>query len=550
MSKIRTDLTAAQKDYAIYLPALSAFYSTYIGKQRFADYVDPNRMPKGIPDMEMLNYFNEKEGLFRYDWTLYSAGHVNLDLSKTVPGEDMIRNRGPHTLVVADSGGFQIGKGVWKGEWNNPQHKETEKRRAQVFNWLSNIAEYSMTLDIPAWSYKNPEVAKAIGIYSLQDAISATQYNNEYFIKNKCGPAKFLNVLQGGSNHGESEHWYQVMKKYSDPDQYENHFQGWSMGGANMADIHLILIRIVTLINDGLLQKGVHDWMHFLGTSKMEWGVLLTDIQRAVRQNYNENFTISYDAASPFLATANGTIYHQTLTEHLKRWSYRMSKTADDKKYANDTRLFRDAVLQDKIHPIFEDSPITQNLMIKDICIYAPGDVNKLGKEGRTSWDSFSYTLMMAHNIWHHINAVQEGNRRYDAGIIPSMLVNPLNGQTFRETVNKIFEERDFKKQIQMIKDNEKFWMRVVGLRGMGGKKAISGEREFNNKFENSDDFSNIKELIAEHIGEIEPKSADATFTKIIDNSDEFKYNVIKPVVKRKKTNKIDPSTGLFKFGD
>jgi hypothetical protein len=46
-------------------------------------------------------------------------------------------------------------------------------------------------------------------------------------------------------------------------------------------------------------------------------------------------------------------------------------------------------VLQDGIHDVFEDSPISARMEIKDVCIYKPGDLNKIGKEGRTSWDSF-----------------------------------------------------------------------------------------------------------------------------------------------------------------
>jgi hypothetical protein len=231
------------------------------------------------------------------------------------------------------------------------------------------------------------------------------------------GDTKILNVLQGG-NHAEADHWYDLMKHYcSDPNKYPNrHFNGWGMGGQNMCDVHLVLKRLVHLIHDGLLEKGVHDWMHFLGTSKLEWAVLLTDIQRAVRKYHNANFTISLTVQSPFLATANGQIYTQLRTANRGKWSYMMSPTADDKKYATDTRSFRDAVLQDGIHDVFEDSPISARMQIKDVCIYKPGDLNKIGKEGRTSWDSFSYALMMGHNVWHHIRAVQEANRRYDAG--------------------------------------------------------------------------------------------------------------------------------------
>ena len=54
--------------------------------------------------------------------------------------------------------------------------------------------------------------------------------NNEYFINNRNGKCKFLNVLQG-TNHTESDDWYNTMKKYCDPNIYpDNHFNGWAFG--------------------------------------------------------------------------------------------------------------------------------------------------------------------------------------------------------------------------------------------------------------------------------------------------------------------------------
>ena len=102
-------------------------------------------------------------------------------------------------------------------------------------------------------------------------------------MQNRTGACKFLNVLQG-ENHTDAEDWYQQMKDYCDPKKYPGtHFNGWSMGGQNMCDVHLVLKRLVALRFDGLLEKGVHDYMHFLGTSKLEWATLLTDLQRAVQ---------------------------------------------------------------------------------------------------------------------------------------------------------------------------------------------------------------------------------------------------------------------------
>jgi hypothetical protein len=479
------DFTSKQSDYAVFLPAISSFYGTYIGKQRFdPNNVPPSRMPSGIPDMEQLNWLNPQKGLFPYRWSLYSAGHADLDLTKSVPKEDMVRNRDANTVMLADSGGFQIAKGVWPGRWADPTDKAAEKKREAVLKWQMGIATYGMTMDIPTWTYLDKEASALCGIYSYDDAVNDTKYNNEYWMANRYGDTKILNVLQG-SNHGEADHWYSLMKDYCDPNKYERHFNGWGMGGQNMCDVHLVLKRLVNLIHDGLLEKGVHDWMHFLGTSKLEWAVLLTDIQRAVRQHHNSNFTISFDCASPFLATANGQLYHSITTNNRDKWSYQMSPTVDNKKYSLDSRLFRDAVMQDGIHPNFEDSPITARLKISDVCVYKPGDLNKIGKEGKTSWDSFSYALLMGHNVWMHIEAVQRANRMYDSGVCPDMMVHPTDSNfDVRKIIDRVFAAKDRQKSLTIIEDHAKVWERVVGTRGFTGKRAVNAHTMFNNLFD------------------------------------------------------------------
>ena len=526
---MKKNLTNEQNDYAVFLPAISSFYSTYIGKaQSDPNYVPPSRMPTGIPDMEMMNFFNNQKGLFKYRWGLYSAGHANLDLTKEVPKEDMIRKRSSDTLLLADSGGFQIAKGVWEGEWNNPKCPKAEKYRSTVLKWLCSISDYSMTLDIPTWTFTNPESAKKSGIYSYDDAVSATRYNHNYFMEHSTNDAKFLNVLQGG-NHTEADKWYEEMKEFSDPTKHEKYFRGWAMGGANMADPHLVIKRVVTLIHDGLLEEGKQDWMHFLGTSKLEWAVLLTALQRAVRRTHNKNFTISFDCASPFLATANGQIYHETVTPDYRtlttknksgKWSYRMNPTADNKQYASDTRKFSEGTIADGIHDVFEDSPISEHLQMKDICVYAPGDLNKIKKEGKTSWDSFSYALMMGHNVWHHINSVQEANRQYDSGCIPKMLIDGNTGVTITNIIDAVFSTNVYEERLAILDMYSKFFMGISGARGMGGKKAVNAAAKFDSMFDLDVGGSELAE--------------EARL-------------IMKPV---KTITTVDNDTGLFDFGE
>jgi len=485
------NLTATQNDYAWFLPATSGFYSTFIGKQRYGNYVDPARIPNSFTHgVESLNYLDPNKGLFYYDHCLYSAGHANLDLNKQDESEDMFRNRNRSTSwVLGDSGGFQIGKGVWEADWKDPNCPKAAKKRAQVLTWMDTLMDYGMILDIPAWVARSPAGQRATGISTYAEAVQGTYINNDYFIKNRNGNCKFLNVLQG-ENHTDAEDWYQRMKHYCDPKQFPNdHFNGWAMGGQNMCDVHLVLKRLVALRFDGLLEKGKQDWMHFLGTSKLEWAVLLTDIQRAVRKYHNENFTISFDCASPFLATANGQIYIQVETADRTKWVYRMVASADDKKYSTDTRLFKDAVIKDGIFSNFQSSPIMDKVEIKDICIYGPNDVNKLGKIGKTSWDSFSYAIMMGHNVWMHCNAVQEANRQYDAGLIPSMLIQErFDRLFFKDIVEAIFSTSDRATADTIVEEYSRFWMSIIGTRGLTGKRTVNASTMFANLFDEVDD--------------------------------------------------------------
>ena len=499
--------------WAVFLPAISGFYATFIGKQRNEEYVDPARFPQGLTDMEQLNWLNDQKSLFPYKWSLYSGGHANLDLTKQDWSEDMVRNRDPNTLVLGDSGGFQIAKGLWEGDWKaNSGCPKAQKKREQVLAWLDGIADYGMILDIPTWVIHDKNASAKCGIRTLEQAVDATKYNNDYFMKHRKGVAnggaKFLNVLQG-ANHPDADRWYEIMKEYCDPAKYpDTHFNGWAMGGQNMCDVHLILRRLVTLRHDNLLQEGVHDWMHFLGTSKLEWAVLLTVIQRNVRKYVNPAFTISFDCASPFLATANGQVYFENVFPNEGKWSYRMAPSADDKKYATDTRKWSQGVVADGIYDNWQESPISDMLTMRDICIYNGGvpkagvtlteenfkdpemydvlpSVNKNGKWGKTSWDSFSYALLMGHNVYLHLTAVQEANRRFDAGEHPAMMRSTgPGGEYFEDLVEAIFAETDRDRALELVDSYSTYWNEIIGTRGFKGKKAINGNAMFDMLFE------------------------------------------------------------------
>ena len=508
-------------DWALFLPAVSSFYISGLGRQRKGEeYFDKSRIPQGFGgDVECLNFLNSQQGLYTYKWGLYSAGHANLDTTVNDPSESIIRERENGTFMLGDSGGFQILKCQWPADWKDPNCPRAMKKRKEVLTWMDTYMDYGMCLDIPSQSLttyhiKDPKTGKsAHGIKTIEDAIKATHINNEYFIKNRSGKCKFLNVLQG-RNHTQSDDWYEEMKKYCDPNFYpDNHFNGWAFGGQNKIDIHLTLKRIVNIIHDGLLEPGIHDLIHCLGTSILEYAVLFTDIQKAVRKYHNPNLQITFDCASPFYSAAKGLAYFNTNIEHDKKWSYQMEKTAEKKSYALDNRKFSAAVLQDGIHKVFTDSPVTDKMIMKDLCYRGVGFLGQHGKETKTSWDTLSYTLLQSHNVYQHIVAVQEANRRYESGVIPAMVMNETFERIrFGEVVDEIFSLKDRKKSLDLIEKYNNFWTQMKsGSQGLSGKKTINAMTMFDQLFEVVDTNSSDEEDIID---------SDYEMKKILNDSE------------------------------
>ena len=478
------NLSPLQKDYAVYLPAISSFYSTYVAKQRVEKFIPDERIPQGFDrGIEGMNFLNPEQGYFTYKYALYSAGHAQLDLQKSMVQESMIqqRDRG-NTVILGDSGGYQIGKGVLKFDWLNFEGAEANKTRQKILEWLELTADWSMMLDVPTWACDHIHSPKT-GLKSFEDCLEKTAYNNKYFLDNRLGQTKWLNVLQG-SDWDTAEKWYDGVKEFSDPKgpYAGREAEGWAMGGANMCKMDITLKRLMTLREDGLLEG--KNWMHFLGTAQLDWSCYLTLIQRQVRKHINPELTISFDCASPFIATAHGLVY--TNAQHTnKRWSVIMDKAPDNKALAKSDIPFP-----------FE-SEFGRRLTMGDICWYAPGMLNKVNKEGKTSWDSFAYALMMGHNVECHITAVQRAQQLMDietAKYQPDWRMKGVEGKKeaeysdwvpnrvlyFATFVEELFNTKTKAEAFQLISDAAGFLKTLEGSRLQGGP----AQNTFGNLFE------------------------------------------------------------------
>jgi hypothetical protein len=482
---------------ALFLPAVSPFFAGYIGRQHYMSrgHIVPSRISPSLENgIAGLNWMNKDEGYFYYQHNLFSAGHVNLDDKKKKKSikEYMIYNRDrKNTFVLGDSGGYQIGKGVWKADWKNPNCPAAATKRKQVLEWMDHHMDYGIILDIPAWVRKTQKGIEASGISTFDEAIQATSINNEYFMRHRTGECKFLNVMQGG-NHKESEDWYQKMKKFCDPKQYETPFNGWACGSQIACDPHLTLKRLITARFDGLLEPGIHDWIHILGQSDFEWVLILSDLQRSIRKYHNPKMTVSYDCAGPFIAGAHGLLYYDHIRKNKGYWSFPMKRGFNNKKYATDTRSIKDAVLQDNIYESWVDSPITQRLKMNDFCHLGPTDLNRLGKIGTTSMDTFSYALLIAHNVWMHIETVQEANRQYANGNFPAVMSTVTTRKKAvifdraycSDIIDDIWATSDYGKAMKLIDHYSEYWMQFRGVRGNVGRYTKNSTTAFNHIFQ------------------------------------------------------------------
>jgi hypothetical protein len=145
--------------WAKYLPAISGFYTTHLGK----DLLDPEFIPKErVPakfelGMQGLNFLDEDNSYYNYKFGLYSAGHAERKLDKCDDREPMIHGRNREkTILIGDSGGFQIATGVIKLDWSKVMTPEGDKLREEILRYLEHTSDWSMTLDVPAFaaSYK------------------------------------------------------------------------------------------------------------------------------------------------------------------------------------------------------------------------------------------------------------------------------------------------------------------------------------------------------------------------------------------------------------
>lgn len=383
------DLTPRWKDFAVYLPAQQYHY---------ASLTDSNRkMPNGRPFPEGykltdLDFLNPKSKLWHYGYALYSAGQFDTVANKACAVTNRDKSK---TLILGDSGGYQIGKGTLKGTEHFKKIRTADQLcnvwrgsddiRKRIISWLDTHCDYAMTIDMPIWAREGRNRSTPFHKCSVEQLIELTVLNLEYIKHNSTGRTKWLNVVQGTHEEGATEKWWDAVKDYD--------FEGWALAGTAgwRGGLASMLKSTLAIRDQGGFEKT--SWMHVLGTNQAVWGVLLTAVQRGIRASGNIQFVVSYDSASPFQA---GAKYQQVIraplfTRDASTWTFKATDAPVSPVYAGS-----------KLHFPYA-SPLGEVLEL--------GQLNVRGGEFEgVPVDAVGNAMLTNHNLYIYIRSLLEAN--------------------------------------------------------------------------------------------------------------------------------------------
>lgn len=519
------NLAASQNDYAVFLPSISAIYARIVS---MTEYVLRNKLPDGLVNgMVDLNFLDPKTSLFYYPTALYSAGHAVLDPKESWTIESMIQQRDrKNTVILGDSGGFQASTGVLKFPWTAKPNQTVEEHnldkdavRMKILRWLEATADYSMVLDWPTGTLSKSEVDPVTGVSlhpglkTFRDCLDGSVENHKFFLKHRQeGATKFLNVLQG-RNVEEGDIWWDEVKDLP--------FESWAFSGVQASNFAINLRRLIIMRDNHYLEN--REWLHYLGNGKIKAGCALTTLQRVLRKYVDEQLTLSFDAASPFVMTAKGQAYH-TYELSSNNIAFKGGTMPDQKELKNNPQLLNDWIKENLSKNGNQyRSRIGDQISVGDICIKGYEDLqykkipfskkeidsgewaktpegmandrfkwskayknhlmHHFENDGLFDWghnssvfddetkkyevkwpssmDGFSYLLIMNHNVELHINAIQAACMIQDQSLSEAKKYLTPDLLEFKDLCTEIFTSE---RPMEIISKHERMLQLITGM--------------------------------------------------------------------------------------
>lgn len=389
------NLTKLYDGYAVYLPSLQQQFAQFATRTN-ADV----KRSKGIPKTfktQSLNFLKPDNKLWHCAYTLYSCGQFD---KPQIRNRDIVAERDRTTsLVVGDSGGFQLGTGAIrsKDELNHLERYKNDPAqqfakwqqcgfRERTLKWLERYTDYAMTLDMVLWAAESLDQPSArqsqLRKLSVQQLIDLSVDNLRYFAEHRgreTRTTKFLSVLQDIGD-GTGEAWYQAVKSFK--------FEGWALGSETGGLLNS-MCWLRRLLNDGNLDFA--EWIHTLGKSPPLNSIIYTAAQRALRRILGrDNFTISLDSSSPhrIAGVQRSLVVPCHFTNDEKTWKISAWQVPQD------IRLARG----EKVLDFPFASPFAKHMQINDLLAHDRDDSDYFT-------DSWAENILVSHNIYTYHRA-------------------------------------------------------------------------------------------------------------------------------------------------
>jgi len=250
-----------------------------------------------IKDELSIKFFSDEfPEQWRHKYFLVTAGHFY----KTMNYRERM-GYGDDTLLLGDSGGFQIASGAIK--WD-------ADIKDKIFQWLEANSDIAMNLDIP------PRMTLQ---GKFRECLDISKANFKYFADNQTGKTKFLNVIQGTDEHSYMK-WYDEVKQFP--------FSGYAIGGGG-SSLYKYMSGLMTLINGKEHLNTNNKYFHILGTSKIFDFMLLAQTQKSLN-DIGANIIMTTDSSTPSLAVVYGFYYTNYNFKSGRFNSIHMPKRRDD----------------------------------------------------------------------------------------------------------------------------------------------------------------------------------------------------------------------------
>lgn len=382
-------MSVPELEYATYLPAVSNSYVNNLNRPMVELRGARGRSIPGYEITARLNFLNRHSGRIHYPYALYSAGHAQLDLEKSAVQERVLYERDrSSTILLTDSGGFQLIKGVLKIDWDD--EPAADAMRLKILRWIEAIADRSITLDVPLAAIdRNPN------FWNFDRCLSETVKSLRFFADHRQKEVPFLNALHGNDDE-QGEAWFKAVKDFP--------FQGWAFAGRLKGSLERSLARLRRLLDDGYLDGKERYLLHFLGIEQPHMAVAYTAVKRTLRARLGNKIDVTFDASNPFSERQFGTTHTHWGYDPKKPWV----KLHSFKRFRYEDAAF----LEDPYSP---RSMLLEGVQREDLFVPGSG--------GRYGLDTLAELILTLNNLYVRASATQTANAISDHELGISTLV-------------------------------------------------------------------------------------------------------------------------------